>query len=46
MDTVLVFVILMWIPSIVVLFLGVAETIRESRYERKLKRMLGGRDAR
>lgn len=45
METILVFVILMWIPSIIILFLGVTETIRESRYEKKLKRMMGARDA-
>ena len=41
MEAVLVFVILMWVPSIIVFILGAVETIKESKFERKLKRMMG-----
>jgi len=40
-EAVLVFVILMWLPSVIVFILGVVETIKESKFERKLRRMMG-----
>ena len=45
METVLMFVILMWVPSIVIFIMGVTETIRDSRWHSKFKKIAEGQDA-